>query len=205
MGGTTFKVERDPGRRDRVRARADGRPFSLRGAEDRSRLDRRRRRQHRLAGPEARRRPPSVRASPAPGRARSATARAAPSPRSPTCCMLIGYMDPDIFLGGTMKLDRDGRAPVFDDKIARAARHAGRGGRIRHLSRRVRADHRSDPRDHGRARPRSARLRPARIRRQLRHAVRHVRRRSSTCSRIVVPYTASVNCAFGLVVGRHRA
>ena len=33
--------------------------------------------------------------------------------------MLIGYMDPDIFLGGSMKLDRDAAKRVFDEKIAK--------------------------------------------------------------------------------------
>ena len=33
--------------------------------------------------------------------------------------MLIGYMDPNIFLGGTMRLDPANARRVFDEKIAR--------------------------------------------------------------------------------------
>ena len=113
--------------------------------------------------------------------------------------LLIGYMDPGHFLARhRCRSTSSGARRVFKEQDRRAARHVGRGGGDRHLPRRRRPDHRPDPQDHGRARARSARLRAARLRRHLRHARRRPSARSSV-RRIVIPYTASVNCAFGLV------
>jgi N-methylhydantoinase A len=112
--------------------------------------------------------------------------------------MLIGYMDPDIFLGGTMKLDRERARRVFDERIARplgrSVEEAAFGiyrvaaAQITDLVHEITVERGLDPRDF----------------------VLHAFGGSCgmVCStfgaelnvkRIVVPYTASVNCAFGLV------
>lgn len=112
--------------------------------------------------------------------------------------MLIGYMDPEIFLGGTMKLDRDRARRVFADKIAKplglSVEEAAFGiyrvaaAQITDLIHEITVERGLDPRDF------------------VLHAF------GGSCGmvcgmfgaelnvrKIVVPYTASVNCAFGLV------
>lgn len=112
--------------------------------------------------------------------------------------MLIGYMDPNIFLGGTMTLDRKGARKVFEDKIAKplgmSVEEAAFGvyrvatAQIGDLIHEITVERGLDPRDF----------------------VLHVFGGSCgmvagmfgaelNVKRMVVPYTASVNCAFGLV------
>ena len=112
--------------------------------------------------------------------------------------MLIGYMDPDIFLGGAMPLDAEAAWRVFEEKIARPARHERRGSGLRHLSGRsaqisdliheITVERGLDPRDF------------------VLHAfggscgmVAGMFGAELGVKQMVVPYTASVNCAFGLV------
>lgn len=112
--------------------------------------------------------------------------------------MLIGYMDPAIFLGGTMTLDRERARQVFAEKIAKPlglpVEEAAFGifrvaaAQITDLVHEITVERGLDPRDF------------------VLHAF------GGSCGmvcgtfgaelnvkRIVVPYTASVNCAFGLV------
>lgn len=112
--------------------------------------------------------------------------------------MLIGYMDPDIFLGGSMKLDPRAARRVFDDAIAKplgmSVEEAAFGvfrvaaAQITDLIHEITVERGLDPRDF------------------VLHSF------GGSCGmlcgmfgaelkvkQIVVPYTASVNCAFGLV------
>lgn len=112
--------------------------------------------------------------------------------------MLLGYMDPEIFLGGTMKLDRERAHAVFRQKIAEPlglpVEEAAFGiyrmaaAQITDVVREITVERGLDPRDF------------------VLHSF------GGSCGmvcgsfgaelgvrRIVVPYTASVNCAFGLV------
>lgn len=112
--------------------------------------------------------------------------------------MLIGYMDPSIFLGGSMKLDRERARAVFDEKIARplglSVEEAAIGvyrvatAQITDLIRQITVERGLDPRDFvlhsfGGSCGMVAGMFGAEL---------NVRR-------MVVPYTASVNCAFGLI------
>ena len=87
---------------------------------------RRRRRQHRLgrraaacctSGPRA----------PGPSPARRATARAGPGPTVTDACLVLGYIDPDYFLGGASRLDVDAARAA----IARAGRRRRSGSTSR--------------------------------------------------------------------------
>lgn len=112
--------------------------------------------------------------------------------------MLIGYMDPKIFLGGTMTLDQERARRVFSEKIAQPlglpVEEAAFGiyrvaaAQITDLIHEITVERGLDPRDF------------------VLHAF------GGSCGmvcgtfgaelnvrKIVVPYTASVNCAFGLV------
>jgi N-methylhydantoinase A len=112
--------------------------------------------------------------------------------------MLIGYMDPNIFLGDTMKLDRDAAYAAFEAKIAKplglSVEEAAFGvyrvatAQVGDLIHEITVERGLDPRDF----------------------VLHVFGGSCgmvagmfgaelNVKRMVVPYTASVNCAFGLV------
>jgi N-methylhydantoinase A len=112
--------------------------------------------------------------------------------------MLIGYMDPDIFLGGTMKLDRASARKVFDEKIAKPigmpTEEAAFGvyrvatAQITDLIHEITVERGLDPREF------------------VLHAfggscgiVAGMFGAELQVKRMVVPYTASVNCAFGLV------
>ena len=112
--------------------------------------------------------------------------------------MLIGYMDPEIFLGGTMKLDREAAKRAFDHAIANplgmpteeAAFGAYRVGcaQISDLIHEITVERGLDPREF------------------VLHAfggccgmLAGVFGSDLHVKQIVVPYTASVNCAFGLV------
>jgi N-methylhydantoinase A len=112
--------------------------------------------------------------------------------------MLIGYMDPKIFLGGAMTLDREGARRVFEEKIAKplgmSVEEAAMGvfrvaaAQITDLIHEITVERGLDPRDFvlhafGGSCGMLASVFGAEL---------HVKR-------IVVPYTASVNCAFGLV------
>ena len=135
-GRHDLQGRRHPGRRDRIRARADGRPLPLHRAEDRGGVDRRRRR---LIVPLE----PGTQRCRRSGRAR---AGARPGP----VCYGLGGTEPtltdvmhadrlhgsgDTSWAARMRLDRR-RAParVFEDADRRAAWHVGRGGGHRHLS-----------------------------------------------------------------------
>ena len=112
--------------------------------------------------------------------------------------MLIGYMDPNIFLGGTMHLDPDNARRVFDEKIARplgmGVEEAAFGiyriatAQISDLIHEITVERGLDPRDF------------------VLHAfggscgiVAGMFGAELNVKKMVVPYTASVNCAFGLV------
>ena len=112
--------------------------------------------------------------------------------------MLIGYMDPDIFLGGSMKLDRDAAKRVFDAAIATplgmTTQEAAFGAyrvacaQIADLIHEITVERGLDPREF------------------VLHAfggccgmLAGVFGSDLHVKQIVVPYTASVNCAFGLV------
>lgn len=112
--------------------------------------------------------------------------------------MLIGYMDPGIFLGGSMRLDPAGARHVFAEKIAKPLRmdveEAAFGiyrvatAQISDLIHEITVERGLDPRDFAL------------------HAfggscgiVAGMFGAELQVKQIVVPYTASVNCAFGLV------
>ena len=112
--------------------------------------------------------------------------------------MLIGYMDPEIFLGGTMKLDRQAAKRAFDHAIANplgmATEEAAFGAyrvacaQISDLIHEITVERGLDPREF------------------VLHAfggccgmLAGVFGSELHVKQIVVPYTASVNCAFGLV------
>ncbi len=112
--------------------------------------------------------------------------------------MLIGYMDPKIFLGGAMMLDREAARRVFEEKIARplgmSVEEAAAGvyrvaaAQIADLIHEITVERGLDPRDF------------------VLHAfggscgmLAGVFGAELNVKSIVVPYTASVNCAFGLV------
>jgi N-methylhydantoinase A len=112
--------------------------------------------------------------------------------------MLIGYMDPAIFLSGTMQLDRQRAWDVFKDKIADPlglpVEEAAYGiyrvaaAQITDLIHEITVERGLDPRDFvlhsfGGSCGMLAGMFGAELK----------------VKRIVVPYTASVNCAFGLV------
>ena len=112
--------------------------------------------------------------------------------------MLIGYMDPNVFLGGAMKLDRERARQVFEQKIAEplglSVEEAAFGvyrvaaAQITDLIREITVERGLDPRDF------------------VLHAfggscgmVCGMFGAELNVKKIVIPYTASVNCAFGLV------
>lgn len=117
--------------------------------------------------------------------------------------LLIGYMDPGSFLRGSMELDRDSARRVFDEKIARplgvTVEEAAIGiyrvaaAQITDLIRKITVERGLDPREFvlhsfGGSCGMLASAFGAEL--QVR--------------RIVIPYTASVNCAFGLVTADVR-
>jgi N-methylhydantoinase A len=112
--------------------------------------------------------------------------------------MLIGYMDPNIFLGGTMRLDPANARRAFEDKIAHplgmSVEEAAFGiyrvatAQISDLIHEITVERGLDPRDF------------------VLHAfggscgiVAGMFGAELNVKRMVIPYTASVNCAFGLV------
>ncbi len=117
--------------------------------------------------------------------------------------LLIGYMDPGSFLRGSMELDRENARRVFDEKIARplgvTVEEAAIGiyrvaaAQITDLIRKITVERGLDPREFvlhsfGGSCGMLASAFGAEL--QVR--------------RIVIPYTASVNCAFGLVTADVR-
>jgi len=112
--------------------------------------------------------------------------------------ILIGYMDPDVFLGGSMKLDAEGARRVFKEKVAdpigmqvdEAAFGIYRlaAANIADLIHEITVERGLDPRDF------------------VLHAfggscplLAGVFAQELNVRRIIVPYTAAVNCAFGLI------
>lgn len=111
--------------------------------------------------------------------------------------LLIGYIDPERFLRGTMRLDTDGARRVFTSRIAEplglSLRDAAMGifrvatSQMADLIHKITVEQGLDPRDFvmhafGGSCPMLASTLAAEL---------NVRR-------VIVPYTASVNCAFGL-------
>jgi N-methylhydantoinase A len=111
---------------------------------------------------------------------------------------LIGYMDPDIFLGGQMRLDIDAARSAFEAQISgplgMSVEEAAFGifrvaaAQIADLIHEITVERGLDPRDFelhafGGSCP----------------LLCGVFGRELSVQRIVIPYTASVNCAFGLV------
>jgi N-methylhydantoinase A len=112
--------------------------------------------------------------------------------------MLIGYMDPNVFLGGTMRLDAAGARRIFEEKIARPlgldVEEAAFGvyrvatAQISDLIHEITVERGLDPRDF------------------VLHCfggscgiVAGMFGAELGVKRMIIPYTASVNCAFGLV------
>ena len=77
--------------------------------------------------------------------------------------LILGYIDPDYFAGGSLKLVPQRAREVVARTIARAARHVGRGGGARDSPRPERPDGGGDPPRLDRPRHRPARLRAAAI------------------------------------------
>ena len=111
---------------------------------------------------------------------------------------LIGYMDPDTFLGGRMTLDIDAAREAFEEKISgplgMSAEEAAFGifrvaaAQITDLIHEITVERGLDPRDFElHAFGGSCALLCGVFGREL------------NVKRIVIPYTASVNCAFGMV------
>ena len=112
--------------------------------------------------------------------------------------LILGYMDPDRFLGGSIRLDRDGAERVFREAVAdplgRGVEDAAIGiyeiaaAQITDLIRRITVERGLDPRDFVlHAFGGSCGMLAGSFGQELR------------VRRVVIPYTASVNCAFGLV------
>ncbi len=112
--------------------------------------------------------------------------------------LLVGYMDPATFLGGTITLDADAARRVFEETIARplgmAVDEAAFGiyriaaAQISDLIHEITVERGLDPRDFvlhafGGSCPLLCGVFAAEL----------------NVKRVIVPYTASVNCAFGLV------
>ncbi|MDH7799219.1 MULTISPECIES: hydantoinase/oxoprolinase family protein [unclassified Beijerinckia] len=112
--------------------------------------------------------------------------------------MLVGYMDPDTFLRGSMKLDRENARRVFETRIAKplgmSVEQAAFGvyrvacAQVSDLIREITVERGLDPRDF------------------ILHAfggscgmIAGVFGPELGVKRIVIPYTASVNCAFGMI------
>jgi N-methylhydantoinase A len=111
---------------------------------------------------------------------------------------LVGYMDPDTFLGGAMTLDMDAAREIFEQQIAKplglSVEEAAFGifrvaaAQITDLIHEITVERGLDPRDHvlhafGGSCPILASMFGAEL----------------NVKRIIVPSTAAVNCAFGLV------
>ena len=123
MGGTSFDVGADRRRPARPLA-VDRRATSTSSTCPRTdiRSIGARRRQHHLARSgvgHAARRPARA---PAPTRAPSATAAAATEPTVTDANLVLGYLDPDNFLGGELQLDREARRAAPSSSVGRAAR-----------------------------------------------------------------------------------
>ena len=112
--------------------------------------------------------------------------------------MLIGYMDPDTFLGGTMRLDAEAARTVFAEQVARplgmGIDEAAIGiyrvaaAQITDLIREITVERGLDPRDFvlhafGGSCPMICGMFAVELQ----------------VKRVIIPYTASVNCAFGLI------
>ena len=111
---------------------------------------------------------------------------------------IIGYMDPGSFLGGTIRLDIDKAKAIFADKVARplgmAVEQAAAGiyrvaaAQIADLIREVTVERGLDPREFDiHSFGGSCSLFAGAFAKEL------------AVKRVVVPFTASVNCAFGMV------
>jgi N-methylhydantoinase A len=111
---------------------------------------------------------------------------------------LIGYMDPDTFLGGAITLDVDSARKSFEEQISRplnmSVEEAAFGifrvasAQITDLIHEITVERGLDPRDHVlHAFGGSCPILASSFAEEL------------NVKRIIVPYTASVNCAFGLV------
>ena len=90
--------------------------------------------------------------------------------------LVLGYLDPDNFAGGRMKLDKAAALRELST-VGKSIGMKTRGMRRRHLPHRRAADGRRDPQGHGRERLRPARLRAVRLRRRRPGARRRVRAR----------------------------
>ena len=80
--------------------------------------------------------------------------------------VVLGYINPDHLVGGALKLNAAKARAAIEREDRAAAGHDGRAGRLRRAPDR---GFQHDPRDQGgveRARPRSARIRAGRLRRQ---------------------------------------
>ena len=66
--------------------------------------------------------------------------------------LVLGYLDPDFFLGGQMRLDRDAARRAIAERVGAAARARSRRGRLGHPSARQRehGGRRAHPRDRAR-------------------------------------------------------
>lgn len=112
--------------------------------------------------------------------------------------MLIGYMDPEIFLDGAMRLDKEAARSVFEERISKplglSVEEAAYGiyrianAQITDLIREITVERGLDPRDF------------------ILHAfggscgmVSATFGEELGVKKIVIPYTAAVNCAFGLI------
>ena len=111
---------------------------------------------------------------------------------------MLGYLNPAHLVGGALKLNAEKARAVFAEKIAKPlGLPLERGGLRRAPDRGVQ----HDPRHQGgvdRARPRSARVRAVRLRRQ-RAVVRRRHGGALGISRVVVPPSAGLFSSFGLL------
>ena len=198
MGGTTFKVGIVRDRPHRIPARVDGAALPLRAAEDGHRLARAGRRQRDLVrsrtgvpriGPRS--------AGSYPGR--SCYGHGGTEPTITDVDAVLGYMNPRFFLGGRAQLDIERCREAFEEQVAQPLGTAAPGGGRRDLPAGEQHHLRSVAQDDRPARPGPAPLRPVLVRRD---------RRACTCRRcgdelgvppVVIPHTASVHGAFGLV------
>ena len=114
--------------------------------------------------------------------------------------VVLGYLNPDsLWSAVALKLDAERARRVFDERDRRAARPVARACGLRRASdRRLQHDPR-DPRRVERARPRPARLRLVRVRRQRPAVRRRDGAARSACERVVVPPSPGLFSSFGLL------
>ena len=117
--------------------------------------------------------------------------------------VVLGYLDATAFMGGKRPLDTAAAEALIDRLAASLGDHPHRGGRG-HFSPGQSEDGRRHPADDAAARRRSKALCASEFRRRRRSACHARSRASSSVERIIVPTTASVLSAWGMLTSDLR-